>query len=665
MNSSFCKITVRDDLTIVYSTPKREYRLHGPSFEIDGKVYSSARGAKLLSEETVNTCWTQTKYQASLGPCDLVLVLRTCPHTPFLRFHFELKGEKTATLTKTKGQDRLVYTGIPCKNFRGKEVRLSEYNHQLYSFCMSETEAFRDENSIMGPILVQERKSGCSLLAYEHGSQYPDKFICFTKKQKEVRVEAVKGNYYDGQLVGDSSPYETVWLQFGATDLDADALAALYREFQLKWILPDHPSRKPLVYYNTWNDQERTQLATGSYHNCMTLENILKDIDIAHRMGIDVFVIDTGWFTKCGDWEVRTDRFPDGLEKVSGKLQEYGMKLGLWINPSAVALSSPILQEHREYIASYLDKLTNPFDVWESERCHGMCLASGYWKILADTLIRLCKTKNVSYIKWDAIWQYGCTDAHHLHGTEKNSLQERGECYSFNMDRYLSKICDAILDACPDTILDFDITEEGRNVGLSWLSRGKYFLVNNGPNYHNYDLQDPQWTNMFVNPGPARTWICRAANNYDRWIPSHLFLCHYLPDPPESSQRMNIASLILGGNGIWGSLRSLSEQDILLHGEILSDYKEVAPYMARAAASVDGTTATTLQKYEKLDPETGKGAVVLFGFCTRKNTLDRKILGKCSGNFKIYGNATVIEKDGSYTIRAEFDGADAVLIFCK
>jgi alpha-galactosidase len=36
--------------------------------------------------------------------------------------------------------------------------------------------------------------------------------------------------------------------------------------------------------------------------------------------------------------------------------------------------------------------------------------------------------------------------------------------------------------------VDFDITEASRSVGLAWLSAGKYFLINNGPYYMNYDL---------------------------------------------------------------------------------------------------------------------------------------------------------------------------------
>lgn len=657
--NKFYTLTVGEDMEIVYRTPAKEYRLGGPSFEIDGKICGTIRGAKRVFAAERKDGWTEERYEGRLGENTIALVLRRRGGTPFVRWHFALAG--AGRLTKRGGKDGLVYMRYACRGFRGKEVRLSEYNHQRYSFCLAEVPAFRDEKAVMGPILVQAAAGASALFAYEHGSQYPDRFLEFAKVRGGIQLRAVKGNYWHGQAV---DGYETVWLQFGACDGNEEELAALYRAFWQDHILPGHPSRRPLLYYNTWNVQERTQLRTGTYHSCMTLARILEDVETAHRMGIDVFVIDTGWFTRGGDWQVRRDRFPDGLQSVAEKLHGYGMRLGLWINPSAAGLQSAALAEYGECVASYMGERTKPFPVWESEPCHGMCLASRYWEVLAANLIRLCKETGADYIKWDAVWQYGCTDGHHLHGTEENSLQERGECYSFFMERYLEKICDAILEECPQTILDFDITEEGRCVGLGWPVRGKYFLVNNGPNYHNYDLPDPQWTNIFVNPGPARTWICRAANNYGKWIPSHLFLCHYLPDPPQSSQRMNLGSLILGGNGIWGDLHALSEEDVALHAEVLGTYKQVAEDMARAAERIDGETASTLQKYEKVDPATGRGAIVLFGFCGRKSELTARIESPVSGNFRIFGDASCERRGGAWFVRARFDGADAAILFC-
>lgn len=664
-NSYFTlNISPKGELLYTLRETGKLYRLCPPSFEIDGKILNAPSGVVPTEKKELGNGLLQLRFEGSFGrDLSLAYLVRVCEHTPFIRFCFILTSSSPHFLTKANGKDELIYLSFAAApEGKGTEIRLSEYNHQLYSFCLSETPAFRDENAVMGPMLTQEDDAHAALYAYEHGSQYPDRFIEFYKNGREIQIRAVKGNYYDGRPL-EGMPYETVWLQFGAVSGGETRLAALYREFQLRYILPGHSSRKPYIYYNTWNCQERNQLLTGSYHDTMQLEYVLNDIDKAHRMGVDVYVLDTGWFNRCGDWQVNEKRFPDSLSRVVEKLEGYGMKLGLWINPCAVALSSPLLEKHRADVASYLEKPTNAFPVWESEASHGMCLASAYRTELASTLVSLCKEKHVSYIKWDAIWQYGCTDKHHLHGTEKNSLKERDECYSFELDRSLSMICDAILAECPDVILDFDITEEGRNVGLSLLSRGKYFLVNNGPNYHNYDLPDQQWTNMFTNPGPARTWICRAAGNYDKWLPSHLFLIHYLPDPPVSSQRMNLASLIINGNGIWGNLAALGEDDISLFSDVLSVYKKVAEDIVSVAAKTDGETATTLQKFEKINPETGRGAVVLFGFCSRKNKIRRLLQSECTGNFVIFGNGRITEEGGKRFIETEFDGADAVIIF--
>ena len=88
-------------------------------------------------------------------------------------------------------------------------------------------------------------------------------------------------------------------------------------------------SRKPYIFYNTWNFQERNKLWNGkTYLESMNEDRILKEIDVAHRMGVDVFVLDSGWYEKAGDWTVSSERFPNGLKTVKAKLDSYGMKLG-------------------------------------------------------------------------------------------------------------------------------------------------------------------------------------------------------------------------------------------------------------------------------------------------------------------------------------------------
>jgi alpha-galactosidase len=345
----------------------------------------------------------------------------------------------------------------------------------------------------------------------------------------------------------------------------------------------------------------------------------MEEIDRAHDMGIEVFVIDAGWFKKTGDWAVNKELFPDELKQVKAKLESYGMKLGLWFNPTVTALSSNMYQTNLSNRMSVNGKYGEPREIWETEQSVGMCLVSSYWEDFADALIGLTRELGVSYFKWDAVGQYGCNDPNHHHGGTKNSEEERGHRYAFLQPEYMAKIIDKVCKEAPQSIFDFDITEDGRCVGLQFLSAGKYFIINNGPYYHNFDLA-PVWKsvlpnanpNIFVEPGPARGWFVRSVLDYDKWIPSVLFLTHYQPDEPRNSQIINIASLILGQNGIWGEILKTSDSGVRLFDSILTKYKQVRNDITAAKMVSSGEPGGSPEIYEKINPKTGKGCVVLF-----------------------------------------------------
>jgi hypothetical protein len=108
----------------------------------------------------------------------------------------------------------------------------------------------------------------------------------------------------------------------------------------------------------------------------------------------------------------------------------------------------------------------------------------------------------------------------------------------------MSRIADKVAAAVPGAIVDFDVTEGGRAMGLEFLSSGKFFLINNGPYYPNYDIPidwDETYSNIFVQQGQARTWITRTPLTFDKWIPSVVFLTHYFPDDPQQWQEVDVA----------------------------------------------------------------------------------------------------------------------------
>jgi alpha-galactosidase len=127
----------------------------------------------------------------------------------------------------------------------------------------------------------------------------------------------VKGNYLAGN---DVNEFTSVWLEVGATAGGERTLSNEYRNFILHYISQNAETRKPYVFYNTWGRQERVQWTGAKYLASMNLDQTLKEIDRAHAMGIEVFVLDAGWFQKTGDWEANYQFFPDSLKQLKRRL---------------------------------------------------------------------------------------------------------------------------------------------------------------------------------------------------------------------------------------------------------------------------------------------------------------------------------------------------------
>ena len=643
---------------------KRSAELDWPVFEVDGEnVAMRPREMRAEKRRRVAERTEEVTLKGDVdGGIQLTMTLRVCEKTPFIRFRYALGSPLPHRLTKEKGQGLTYFACQGEAEARRTEVRLSTYDNLLHGYCLDEIPAFAHEDEAMGPILTEERDGGWMLTAYEHGSMYPDKFVAFYRTEDGVALKAVKGNYWAGQRV--DKGYETIWLQMGGVAGSEEDLSRAYRTFELEWCSPNRESRKPYIFYNTWAFQERNRFYNRqNYLTSMNRERMEKEIEIAHRMGVDVFVIDTGWYEKTGDWETDKRRFPEGMERIRDMLSERGMKLGLWFGPTSAAKSSKVYKSHMGCRAALRGKEPVAFPIWETEESWGMCLASEYWEAFADQLIYLARTVGVRYFKWDGVDMYGCSMPGHFHGDESTSEEECHDSFRFQVGLYMSKVVDRLCEAVPDAIVDMDVTEGRRYFGLGFLSSGKFFSLNNGPYYQSYDIKMPEdvWSNVFVNPGPARTWICRQNLAYDKWIPSVVMMAHYLPDDPQSSQMINLASLVLGQNGIWGDLAGVSEEGVERIGQVLSVYKRVREDITRAYPVVYGRPGETFEAHEKIFAGSGRGVVCLFA--NQAGEYRYRMSARTDEEAAVFGPAKVKRDRDGVWIEAKFTESGAAMAF--
>ena len=255
--------------------------------------------------------------------------------------------------------------------------------------------------------------------------------------------------------------------------------------------------------------------------------------------------------------------------------------------------------------------------------------------------------------------------------------KERADSYAFQLGGAMVQVVNMLCGACPDAVVDFDITEGGRTVGLQFLAAGKYFLINNGPYSMNYDMPiavDGD-VNLFFFPGPARGWICRTPLAYDKWIPSVLFLTHYLPDDVylqqdwqgprqtqnDANQWISLASLVLGQNGIWGDLLSVTEAGIARFAEALSVCKSLRGDITSAALIRTGAITGSPEIYEKIS-KTGTGVVSVFASVV--GTCYYVTQAKVAPGVWHNGKTTIRADPTNHAmIKAHFDEPGAKLLF--
>jgi len=663
---------------ITYTMPGQpSLAIAPPRWSLDGRdvigaVDSWQAGPR---RELPNGCseasWSGTLVQAA--DHRLELMLRYAADDPVVRLRIALHGP--GRLTKPNGRDQLHF--LDCDFGPEAEmqlVELSAFNELTHSYLPQERE-LADGAVEMGPIVTIQRSNQAILLAYEHGSQSNEAFLAFSRSEGRISLDAVKGTYCQG----DDLPWVSPWLEVAAVAGGQDDLAHAYRRFVLDHLALRPATRRPLMCYNTWNRQERAKHWEGKpYLADMNEARILLEIDIAARMGLNVFVLDTGWYEKTGDWRTSTERFPRGLEPIRAALDAHGMRLGLWFGPLHAAISSQARADHEDCLMCNQGKPGGAHPVWETEASQNLCLVSRWAEAFADELIRLHRETGVTVFKWDAIGQWGCDALGHRHGGAEASEEERAARYAYLLPLAMAEVVERLAASVPEAIVDFDVTEDGRAVGLAFLASGRYFLVNNGPYFANYDLPNAVDgnSNMFLGPGSTRAMVCRQSYAYDRWLPANLTLVHYLPDDRQIGERswttpnaavdileVTLASVVIGHNGFWGDLAAVSAAGVARIRSVIERWRNVRDAVTRAQPRRIGSPGMAPEIHEKL--HAGRGLVAIFAAQTGTwEHVTATPVDPLAWSMPCVGGEATVERldDGRARIRATFRTAGARLV---
>ena len=124
----------------------------------------------------------------------------------------------------------------------------------------------------------------------------------------------------------------------------------------------------------------------------------------AKSVGIELFVMDDGWFgernddkSSLGDWYANKKKLPGGVAGLSKKIHNMGLGFGIWVEPEMISEDSDLYRAHPDWAMRIPGKPHSPgrnqmiLDLANPEVC----------RYITDTLTDLFKKGNIDYVKWD------------------------------------------------------------------------------------------------------------------------------------------------------------------------------------------------------------------------------------------------------------------------
>lgn len=124
----------------------------------------------------------------------------------------------------------------------------------------------------------------------------------------------------------------------------------------------------------------------------------------AKQLGIEMFVLDDGWFghrdddySSLGDWQVFAKKFPQGLGHFADYVHNQGLKFGLWFEPEMISYDSDLYRQHPEYLMQVPNRAPSPS---RSQYILDLCQAEVRDNVV-EQVATILSQGQVDYVKWD------------------------------------------------------------------------------------------------------------------------------------------------------------------------------------------------------------------------------------------------------------------------
>ncbi|WP_071130596.1 alpha-galactosidase [Enterococcus timonensis] len=204
-----------------------------------------------------------------------------------------------------------------------------------------------------------------------------------------------------------------------------------------KWVKKERP-----ILVNNWE---------ATYFD-FTEEKILRLAQSAKECGIEMLVLDDGWFkgrnndeTSLGNWQVDEKKIPNGLPNLSEKIHQVGLKFGLWFEPEMISSDTPLFQKNPEYRLGQSQKnISHGRNQYVLDFSNPEVVETIFQQMAA-----ILSTVEIEYVKWDMNRYISEAYSSFLSKEQQGEVFHRYILGVYNLyEKILTKFPDLLIESC-------------------------------------------------------------------------------------------------------------------------------------------------------------------------------------------------------------------------
>lgn len=235
------------------------------------------------------------------------------------------------------------------------------------------------------------------------------------------------------------------------SDIGYDGMTHQFHElYRNHLIRSEYKDKKRPILINNWE---------ATYFDFNT-EKLLSIAKKAAELGIEMLVMDDGWFghrnddsTSLGDWYVNEEKLNGGLKHLVDEVNKLGLKFGIWFEPEMISPDSKLYEAHPDWAIQIPGR--------EGSLCRNQYVLDLTRKEVRDyayeSVASILRSANIEYVKWDMNRQLSDIGSYGLPADRQGELYHRYVLAVYEMqERLVTEFPHLLLENCSGGGARFD-----------------------------------------------------------------------------------------------------------------------------------------------------------------------------------------------------------------